>query len=141
MPHGLLREPDRQASPPYKSGIILWPVRHPISALVKLVTAASGYRFPELRRRDDWAILPSGHHETALARRLVFHRSLRQTEGLKRSIADVLEIAIAIPDHTTMSRRGSGLALPKTVGREEPLHLLVDSPGFQHGQKARSAQI
>jgi Transposase DDE domain len=44
--------------------------------------------------------------ETSLALRLVFHQPLRQTEGLLRSIADVLGINIAIPDHTTLSRRG-----------------------------------
>src|SRR5246127_4423418 len=52
--------------------------------------------------------------ETSLALRLVFHQPLRQTEGLLRSIADVLKIDIAIPDHTTLSRRGGGLmVLPK----------------------------
>lgn len=62
----------------------------------------------------------------------MFHQSLRQTEGLLRSIADVLDIDIAIPDHTTLSRRGGGLTvLPKTIGREEPLHLLVDSTGLK----------
>ena len=49
-----------------------------------------------------------------------------------RSIADVLDIDIVIRDHTTLSCRGSGLAiLPKTIGREEPLHLLVDSTGLK----------
>ena len=43
--------------------------------------------------------------ETGLAIRLVFHQPLRQTEGRLRSIADVLGISIAIPDHTTLSRR------------------------------------
>lgn len=37
--------------------------------------------------------------ETCLALRLVFHQPLRQTEGLLQSIAEVLEIIIAIPDH------------------------------------------
>jgi transposase len=70
--------------------------------------------------------------ETGLALRLVFHQPLRQTEGLLRSIADVLGIAIAIPDHTTLSRRSRGLTiLPKRVGRAEPLHLLVDSTGLK----------
>ena len=46
--------------------------------------------------------------ETALTIRLVFHQPLRQTEGLLRSIATVLELDIAIPDHTTLSRRGGG---------------------------------
>ena len=54
--------------------------------------------------------------ETGLALRLVFHQPLRQTEGLLRSIADVLELDIAIPDHTTLSRRGGGLTiLPKRL--------------------------
>ena len=44
--------------------------------------------------------------ETALTLRLVFHQPLRQTEGLLRSIAALLGIDIAIPDHTTLSRRG-----------------------------------
>jgi hypothetical protein len=70
--------------------------------------------------------------ETGLALRLVFHQPLRQTEGMLRSIADVLGVAIAIPDHTTLSRRGGGLTvLPKRVDRDEPLHLLVDSTGLK----------
>ena len=47
--------------------------------------------------------------ETCLALRLVFHQLLRQTEGLMQSIANLLGVDIAIPDHTTLSRRGSGL--------------------------------
>jgi transposase len=63
--------------------------------------------------------------------RVVEHR-LRQTEGLLRSIADVLKIDIAIPDHTTLSRRGGGLTvLPKRIDRTEPLYLLVDSTGVK----------
>jgi transposase len=51
---------------------------------------------------------------------------------LLRSIADVLKIDIAIPDHTTLSRRGGGLTvLPKRTDRAEPLHLLVDSTGVK----------
>jgi transposase len=51
---------------------------------------------------------------------------------LLRAIADVLNIAIAIPDHTTLSRRGGGLTiLPKRSDRTEPLHLLVDSTGLK----------
>ena len=70
--------------------------------------------------------------ETSLALRLVFHQPLCQTEGLLRSIADVLGINIAIPDHTTLSRRGGGLTvLPKQIDRAEPLHLLVDSTGLK----------
>jgi Transposase DDE domain len=70
--------------------------------------------------------------ETGLALRLVFHRPLRQTEGLPPSIADVLGIDITIPDHTTLSRRGGGLTiLSKCADRSEPQHLLVDSTGLK----------
>jgi hypothetical protein len=62
----------------------------------------------------------------------VFHRPLSQTEGLLRSIADVLGVDLAIPDHTTLSRHGGGLTiLSKCVNRGEPLHLLVDSTGLK----------
>src|SRR5689334_4126908 len=70
--------------------------------------------------------------ETGLALRLVFRQPLRQTEGTLRSIADVLGVDIAIPDHTTLSRRGGGVTiLPERVDRDEPLHLLVDSTGLK----------
>jgi len=70
--------------------------------------------------------------ETGLALRLVFHQPLRQTEGMLRSIAAVLGVDIAIPDHTTLSRRSGGLTvLPKRLDRDEPLHLLVDSTGLK----------
>ena len=70
--------------------------------------------------------------ETGLALRLVFHQPLRQTEGMLRSIAYALGVDIAIPDHTTLSRRGGGLTiLPNRVDRDEPLHLLVDSTGLK----------
>src|ERR1700688_722831 len=70
--------------------------------------------------------------ETSLALRLVFHQPLRQTEGLLRSIADVLGINIAIRDHTTVAGRGGGVTiLPIHPDRAEPLHLLVDGTGLR----------
>jgi Transposase DDE domain len=59
--------------------------------------------------RDGQLIYSAIAIETGLALRLMFHQPLRQTEGLHRAIAKVLEIDIAIPDHTTLSRRCSGL--------------------------------
>jgi len=94
--------------------------------------AVAAWHAPAIGRRGGQPIYSDTAIETGLALRLVFHQSLRGTEGLLRSIADVLDIDIAIPDHTTLSRRGSGLViLPKTIGREEPLHLLVDSTGLK----------
>lgn len=94
--------------------------------------AVAAWHAPATGERGGQPIYSAIAIETALALRLVFHQSLRQTEGLLRSIANVLGIHIAIPDHTTLSRRGGGLTiLSKTIGREVPLHLLVDSTGLK----------
>ena len=89
--------------------------------------AIAEWRAPATGRRGGQPIYSAIAIETALTLRLVFHQPLRQTEGLLRSIAALLDIDIAIPDHTTLSRRGGGLTiLPRSIGRDEPLHLLID---------------
>jgi hypothetical protein len=94
--------------------------------------AIAAWQAPATGKRGGQPIYSAIAMETSLALRLVFHQPLRQTEGLLRSIADVLKIDIAIPDHTTLSRRGGGLPiLPKRIHRTEPLHLLVDSTGLK----------
>src|SRR5215212_692728 len=42
---------------------------------------------------------------TALTLRAVFHLALRQTEGLVGSILVLLGLDLAVPDHSTLSRR------------------------------------
>ncbi|MDA1196243.1 MAG: transposase, partial [Planctomycetota bacterium] len=49
--------------------------------------------------------------ETALTLRIVFRLPLRQTEGFLRSVLRIMGLEIESPDHTTLSRRGQGLAL------------------------------
>lgn len=52
--------------------------------------------------------------QTSLMLRLVFGQARRQTEGLMRSIFQLLEIDLKAPDHTTLSRRSMTLkALPR----------------------------
>src|SRR5215218_9959126 len=46
---------------------------------------------------------------TALTLRAVFHLALRQTEGLIGSILALLGLDLAVPDHTTLSRRAETL--------------------------------
>ena len=93
--------------------------------------ALAAWHAPATRGQGGQPIYSAIAIETGLARRLVFHQPLRQTEGLLRSIADVLGVDIAIPDHTTLSRRGGDLTiLLKRLDRAEPLHLLVDSTGL-----------
>jgi Transposase DDE domain len=72
---------------------------------------------------------------TALTLRAVFRLALRQTEGLVGSILELLGLALAVPDHTTLSRRAETLELPRprSSSGSEPLHLLVDSTGLRLG--------
>ncbi len=87
---------------------------------------------------------------TALTLRAVFRLALRQTEGLIGSIIDLLGLDLAVPDHTTLSRRAETLKVPRPQPRKdgEPIHLLVDSTGLKlrgagewlvekHGAKTR----
>ena len=50
---------------------------------------------------------------TALTLRAVFRLALRQTEGLIGSLLQLLDLDLAVPDHSTLSRRAETLKLPK----------------------------
>src|SRR5919112_458979 len=76
---------------------------------------------------------------TALTLRAVFRLALRQTEGLIGSIMGLLGLDLAVPDHTTLSRRAATLEIPRPQSSSstdagdgaEPVHLLVDSTGLK----------
>jgi len=70
---------------------------------------------------------------TALTLRAVFRLALRQTEGLIGSVMRLLSLDLAVPDHTTLSRRAGTLEVPRTGSRSDgqPVHLLVDSTGLK----------
>jgi Transposase DDE domain len=85
---------------------------------------------------------------TALTLRAVFRLALRQTEGLIGSILRLLGLELAVPDHTTLSRRAATLEVARPRPTGEAVHLLVDSTGLRltgpgewrvekHGTKAR----
>lgn len=71
--------------------------------------------------------------ELCLTLGLVFKQPLRQTQGLMRSIARLLGVEIAVPDFSTLSRRGNGLTLrPKPKSKsDEPVQLVMDSTGLK----------
>ena len=92
---------------------------------------------------------------TALTLRAVFRLAYRQAEGLIGSIISLLGLKLRVPDHTTLSRRSTTLAVPRpnptsADGHVRPVHLLVDSTGLKlcgagewllekHGTKTRRA--
>jgi hypothetical protein len=70
--------------------------------------------------------------KTALTLRAVFRLALRQTEGLIGSILQLLDLDLAVPDHSTLSRRAETLAVPNLFPNPRgPVHLLVDSTGLR----------
>jgi hypothetical protein len=68
---------------------------------------------------------------TALTLRTVFRLPLRQTEGLIGSVIRLLGLDLAVPDHSTLSRRAETLAVVRPPRSPAPLHLLVDSTGLK----------
>ena len=67
--------------------------------------------------------------ELCLTLGMVFNQPLRQTQGFMCSIAGLLGVEIAVPDFSTLSRRGNGLSLPAKPkpDSDKPAHLVVDS--------------
>ena len=89
---------------------------------------------------------------TSLTLRAVFRLALRQTEGLIASIVELLGLTLAVPDHSTLSRRAKMLDVPRPRSgggaADGPVRLLVDSTGLKlcgagewllekHGTKTR----
>src|SRR5271155_2086647 len=68
---------------------------------------------------------------TALTLRAVFRLALRQTEGLIGSVIRLLGLDLAIPDHSTLSRRAETLRVQRQRLSSEPMHLIVDSTGLK----------
>jgi hypothetical protein len=64
--------------------------------------------------------------------KFVFHQAGRQTRGLIESIFRLLKVPLSVPDHSTLSRRMSGLkvALPIRPSTA-PRHIVCDSTGLK----------
>jgi len=92
--------------------------------------------------RNAWRPSPSGQPggqkrfsdlaiTTALTLRLVFRLPLRQAEGFLRSVLSLMDVDLAAPDHTTLSRRSRHLDVAlHCVPARGPIHLIADSTGL-----------
>jgi IS5 family transposase len=64
--------------------------------------------------------------------RSVYHVALRQAEGLVASIFALLGLALLVPDHTTLSRRGRVLRLDRRADAcRGGIDLAIDSTGLR----------
>ena len=70
--------------------------------------------------------------EWMLTMRVLFGLPLRQTQGFIQSLLDLMGLALAVPDYSTLSRRQGALAvgLPRRCS-DQPMHLVVDSTGLK----------
>lgn len=87
--------------------------------------------------------------QTCLMLRTAFKLPLRQAEGLLTSVVAFLGCELAVPDHTTVSRRAIKLtSIARAALPEGPLHVVIDSTGLKvygagqwlaerHGRRAR----
>jgi hypothetical protein len=58
--------------------------------------------------------------------RTAFKMALRQTEGLMASVFELLACELAVPDHTTVSRRANKLpSIARSALPDGPLHVVI----------------
>jgi hypothetical protein len=95
--------------------------------------APSGWSAPRRTTRGDQPLSTDMAIELVLTLRLVFHLALRPAEGFARSGLRLLGVVLAVPDHTTLSRRGRAFAgrQPRAVRHDGPVHVVLDSTGLQ----------
>ncbi len=69
--------------------------------------------------------------EAVLTLKEFFHLTNREAEGLVRSVFALMQVVLAVPDHSTLSRRGRTvqIRLPKRV--RGPLQVVMDSSGLK----------
>jgi hypothetical protein len=78
------------------------------------------------RRYSDVAV------QTALHLRLLLGLPWRKTEGLLRSLVELVGLDLDVPDHTTLSRRAKHLATDLfRSGSSRSIHLIVDASGLK----------
>ena len=63
--------------------------------------------------------------------RTAYRMPLRQAEGLMASVFRLMNLSLAVPDHTTISRRAAVLPPLPRIPSEGDLHILIDSTGLK----------
>jgi hypothetical protein len=70
--------------------------------------------------------------ECLLLLRELFRLPYRQTEGLARSLVELMQIALDIPDYTSLAKRAATLRISLDVSRHAgPIDVVVDSTGLK----------
>lgn len=69
---------------------------------------------------------------TAVVMKAIFHQAGRQVSGLLKSVFELMKIKLAVPDHSTVSRRLADLKVELPIkAATVPRHLVIDSTGVK----------
>ena len=69
--------------------------------------------------------------ECLLTLRCVYHLTLRATEGFARSLFELMEVDLAVPDYTTLCRRAATVRITLPRKATGPLRLVLDGTGLK----------
>jgi len=71
--------------------------------------------------------------ETSLSLRLVFKQALRQTEGLIKSLFELIGVNLDVPNYSTLSKRGKVIKISPNISMNsnESLVVIIDSTGLK----------
>ena len=69
--------------------------------------------------------------EAVLTLKEVFHLTNREVEGLVRSVFALMGVTLAVPDHSTLSRRGRTVQIRLPKRARGPLQVVMDSSGLK----------
>ena len=69
--------------------------------------------------------------ECLLTLRAVYHLTLRATEGFARSLFELMDLDLPVPDYTTLCRRATTVRSTLPRRATGPLHLVLDSTGLK----------
>jgi len=95
--------------------------------------APTGWAAPRRSSPGGQSLYSDLASELVLTLRLVFHLALRQVEAFSRSVLRLLGLALSVPDHSTLSRRGQAFTgrQPRVRAGAGPVHLVLDSTGLE----------
>jgi Transposase DDE domain len=69
--------------------------------------------------------------ECLLTLRAVYHLPLRATEGFARSLFELMDLELLVPDYSTLCRRAATVRITLPRRAEGPLNLVLDSTGLK----------
>lgn len=98
--------------------------------------ALAGWAAPRRRARGGQSRYSDLAIETTLMLGMVFGLRLRQSEGFLNSVLELMALDLAVPDHTTLSRRArtwkpSARSDHRRHVADGPIHVEVDSTGLK----------